>query len=376
MAKKKDNKNKPKKQAKTDIYDAFQTLGPKQMKRFVNAITQLEYKPQIQAIQQEVNTLGGMRDSEVNRLNTLGTQAQGNIQSYYRSLAEAEAGNLARQQAMNQRVGEEARLAGQQGAQQISQAASAAESKLNPNSSARETLQSMIAQQSTSQARESEAAQQALAAQGQNWQGLAQAMASANQGRGGENVSATARQNLADITSSQSKYNDQITKLLSEMTAKKREAALGYLKNLYDIRGSEREYDLGLKAVDAKSAYNSLQRWQTKQNLKNDAAQRKNSVLLAGIYGQQKTQSQASQMALAELYTSDSTKRWREAYRILQGDSAGAKQLIKNKQKAIAMLVKKHSFTEAEAIKAMNLFQKKYKKAQGKSGSGSSGAPH
>ena len=52
------------------------------------------------------------------------------------------------------------------------------------------------------------------------------------------------------------------------------------------------------------------------------------------------------------------------------------RQLIKNRQKAIAALVKKHSFTEAEAIKAMNLFQKKYRKAQGKSGSGPSGAPH
>lgn len=379
MAKKKDKTPKKPKPI-NPIYDPLSQLKGKTLRKAVRAITNLQYQPQIAALNEQIASLGRQQASTTENLAKQGTQAQTNVSGFYQQIAREEAANLARQRQLAEQAQAQSGQVAAQTGQTIAQAGQTASGQLN-ESAARNELQAMVAEQQARQAREGQALQGGLTSQNENWLALKAAMDASTQARGGTNLSQLARQNLSDISQANAGFNEQIARAMADRAGLKGQAANAFIDNLMKARGGEREFDLGLKALKSKSDYNSLQRWLAKFRAKEDAKTRAAQFALADIYGQQKREGWATQMEIAQLQSDPSTERWREAYRKIRSDLGakipGAKgkkvtpgYILSHRQKTIDTLVGKFNFTEAEAIKAFQQFKKKNKPPAGESYSG------
>jgi len=367
MAKDKKNKKKI-----NPVYSPLTQLQGKTLRRFVKAITNLEYKPQVNAVNQQIGALDTQKQNTTASLGALGTQATGNISSYYRSLAEAEAANAARQQELAQRSQQQTASMTQQAANAVQQAAQNANAQLRQDSGARDELQAMVAEQQSRQAREAQAIQGSNTAQNTNWQGLQQALAASNQTRGSENLVNTQRQSMSDITKATAAFNDEIAAAMARRAGLKGEAAAAFIKNLYQARGAEREFNLGVRALKSKNAYNKtqvkLQKMRNAQQDENNSAQ----MYIADRYSSAKEYAADRNAEIQALYgQKKDTDRWREAFSHIRGDfgygGKNAQKAASSKSKRLIIdgLIKKYSFSWGAANKAYSTWLRKYNKKRG-----------
>ena len=211
MAKKKDKTPKKPKPV-NPIYNPLAELKGKSLRKVVRAITNLQYQPQIAALNEQINSLGRQQTSTTENLAKQGTQAQTNVSGFYQQIAREEAANLARQRQLAQQAQTQSGQVAAQTGQTIAQAGQTASGQLN-ESAARDELQSMVAEQQARQAREGQALQGGLTSQNENWLALKAAMDASTQARGGTNLSQLARQNLSDISQANAGFNEQIARL-------------------------------------------------------------------------------------------------------------------------------------------------------------------
>jgi hypothetical protein len=140
-----------------DILDPLKNLTGTDLRKVAEALTRAGSGRELTALDAMIASLQRNRDVDVGKLQRLGEQATGNVSSYYRSLAQAESQNLARQQALGQRLQQDVGAAGTAAQQNIQQAGAAANAQLNQPSSARNELQAMIAAQTGRASREQQA---------------------------------------------------------------------------------------------------------------------------------------------------------------------------------------------------------------------------
>lgn len=358
------------------VYDPLKQLSGKRLRKFVEAITKLEYAPQEAAINQQIKSLKNQNTTTTNKLTALGNQANTNVRSYYNSLAQAEAANYANQQELARRSQQNTSSMTEQAANAIQNAGQAANTQLRQDSGARDELQAMIAEQQSRQAREAQAIKGNLENTSNNWLGLQQAMAATNQARGRENLTDINRQNNENITKATAAFNEEIAAALAKRAGLKGEAASAFIKNLYEARGAEREYSLGDRAIKSKNAYNKsqikLQKMRNNQANRNNAAQ----MYIADRYSNAKIYASDRNAEVAALYANkQNTDRWREAYSMVRSDLRGkdakgrSRAAVaanpKNKKYIIDGLIRKHSFSWGAANKAYNTWLKNYKKRRG-----------
>lgn len=377
-----ESKEKPKgKNSTNDIWNPLVQLSGKKLRKLAIALTNAEVNPQQRALTNQIKALQGARNTDVGNLERLGTQATGNISSYYKSLAESEAQNLFRQKAIGGRARQEVSDAGTQANAQITQAGQTANQNLqNSPSAARDQLQAMIAAQQGRQSREQQTLASAASGQSANYEGLLQAMAQSNQSRGATNVSNTSRQSLADIAKTQGMYNTDIQKALSQRAGLSSDASALLMKNLSNLRGGEREFFLGKGALGIKkseaensSSYQDFALKQQQISGKQDAKSRKGQKNLAGIYGKQHKQ----QQGFANKYQANQgggsggkdTSRWREALDIIHNSDRTPKELtsVHGRRAAIGYLVNRN-YSHSAAKKAVRVFTKKRRNSQRASG--------
>ena len=291
MPKKKDNKghkkghdkNKDKggKQHKGSggLYDPRTTLEGKKLRKAVNALVRRQSRPAIRGARDEVESLRGVLDSQVGDVRRLGNQAQENIGSYYHSLAQAEAQNLDYQRALANRLNTGIGQAGQNAASAISGAGEQALGQFDKdaalrgqaNTSARDELIAMVAQQQALQGRE----QAALAAQGQaqgaGFENLHAALGQAAQARGATQRSDVSRTTLQNVKDLQNQFNPEIRKAL--LNLREQRTAKGELKTeiLSRLRGEERDYLLSKGALGVDKKQLSADIKESKQSHKNQA---------------------------------------------------------------------------------------------------------
>lgn len=285
------------KTSKNDIYNPLQNLSGADLKRMAEAITRAQTSGGLRAANEQISSLQRNRDTDVGNLTRLGDQATGNVSSYYRSLAKAEAENHARQQALGAKLGTDVNQSGATAAQNIANTGQAANAQLQQPSSARDELQAMIAAQSGRQSREQQALSAQASGQGAGFSALSQAMAQSNQTRGATNVSNIARQTLGGVQKTQQTYGEDIRKAIADRAGISLDAADKLLANLSDLTAAERQYSLGQGALGQKSSYQQFAQGQQRVSGKQAAKSRQGQKKLAGIYNKNKQQQQAQSLA-------------------------------------------------------------------------------
>lgn len=229
-------------------------LSPRGVKRGSKALTRLELLPALRGYQREANTLGQMRGAtEQGLYNVLG-RTSGAVSSAYGNLAASSAQNQATQQAIASALNARTSEISGQASQNLQSSQTGALGNLTADLSAQNVDASgsasglALAQQV--QAQNQAAAQRAQAegsfanTLGSSWQGLASQQANAAQMQGTE-----ARSNIAQliadrIAESNLDYNASIREALGKKADTKALWGATRLKNLLQLRGSEREYSL------------------------------------------------------------------------------------------------------------------------------------
>lgn len=240
-------------------FDITKALGPDDIKKYLEAAVRLQTQPAIDSA-----------NSEIGSQTRLGEQATGNISSYYRSLASAEAGNLAKTQALGGRLRDSVASSNTEGAQTTQRAADAATGAVGASdalrgpSSAREELAQMVAAQQARQAASASTMNNAASGQAADYEATSGLMAQANQMHGASQVSDVQR----------GVANNVAAALAKKQAAEASRGDLAYT-TLNDIRKQERDFQLSQGALGIKGA--------TLQNAaQQKAADRKAAANLAG----------------------------------------------------------------------------------------------
>lgn len=238
--------------------DTNGVLTGKQMREAARALTALEVRPVVHGYRQLANQLGQQKEAEAKGLGALGERLQGGVTDVYRNIAQSEAQNLARQQALgtqlNQRSGEIATQGqqdltkmqeGQLGAQTDALALRGAPG----GGSAQAELASAVAAQQARQSADSQAAEQFAASQGAGATQLAGMLGGAAQLQGGAANSEIARQITNRVASSNQEKDQAIATALGKLADAKATKGSTFVKNLLSLREGEQKFKLGEQAV-------------------------------------------------------------------------------------------------------------------------------
>lgn len=248
------------------------------LRRIARHLTRAQTRPQIRSAQRTVHSLRDILGEQVGDVTRLGEQARGDVRSYYRSLAEAEHQNVGFQNQLANRLNQGVNQAGQQAQGNIGDAGSAALERLQADaqyrgqgsSAAKDQLVNMIASQQARQAAEQQALGAQAQAQGQGFSQLQQALASASQMRGGQQMSDIARASQQGVSDLQRTYGPDIREALGNL--KDVRSTKGDIRNqiLRQLIGEERDFMLskGALGLDRKSL-----KTETRQNRKGNNIQ-------------------------------------------------------------------------------------------------------
>jgi hypothetical protein len=255
MAKKLTRAQRRRRQQRRALYDPSAPLAGQNLRRSANQLTQLQYRPQEQA-------LGRQRD----RISTQGTALTGRAGDYYKQLAAQEATRLARQQAiasqLDQRIsaaGATAQQAAQQQATQL-QAAQQADISLRGGGltgGVDPTAEAHLA--ATRAAGATGLARQAGALESANAQTYGESAGRATQARGGE----TMQRLLNQIAQQQQAIRDKQTDLAAEKGAARAKNVLDLRQQGFtnaataaglDIKRSDLQAQIGSDAADRRLA--------------------------------------------------------------------------------------------------------------------------
>lgn len=233
-------------------------LSPKQMRAAANALTVLETRPEIHGYKEIATQLGKQRDAASAGLAALGTRTSGQVSDVYTNIAAQAQQQLATQQALAQRLGQEAAAINAQGAQGLEATQEGAVGALNANiaarggaggGSAQQALSDAVAAQRAQQAQEGQAAQQFALSQGAATTGLLAGMAGATQARGGEAIGQIGRDIASRTADSNMKFNENIQTAMGKLAEAKASRGAKKVKNLLELRGAEQKHELGKAAV-------------------------------------------------------------------------------------------------------------------------------
>lgn len=263
--------------------DPYAQLTRKQLKRTANQLTRTQIRPQVRAAGRQAKLLQTIFQNQVGTQKRLSNQAQGNVSSYYKSLADAEAKNLAYQKALSGRLSAGTAAAGTSALDVIGTASEGALGALNEQGAklgnvsgdARAQLAALVANQQGHAAREGQALSAQAGSQGAGYEAMQQQMASSAAMQGGTNLTNVVRQGLENVRELQSTFGPEII------------AALGNKKDILASRGDikaqllrqlvseEREYGLSRAALKldkqqakADSGVSPTVKFQAKQNRK------------------------------------------------------------------------------------------------------------
>jgi hypothetical protein len=240
------------------LYDSNQILTGRRLKRFSKKLTNLEINPEVAGYRRLADELKGERGATQAGLEQLGSRLGGNVRSTYQGLAQAEAQGVARQAAirnmLTQNSGQIAQQAtqqqdtGQQG--QLGGYLDSLQAKGAPGGGqAQQALSDMVAAQRARLATSNAAAQQTAVAQGAGYTSFAANQATANQQRGTEaqaGLQSTIAQRVGD---SNVGFNQDIRESLGKLADAQAKRGPTRIKNLMDLRKSERDFILGRAAT-------------------------------------------------------------------------------------------------------------------------------
>lgn len=242
------------------LFDPSTTLTGRKLKRASKKLTALELVPALRAYGRQANILEAQRKGAEAGLYDLGNRTSGKVAGAYGALQGSSDQTVARQQALQSMLNQDtsrvnneaaANLTGQQTGQLggITEALSAR--NVDPGGSA---SQAALAQQAQAQqqtaARNAESRGAFASAQGGSFTGLATGQAHAGQMRGAEAQTDIANLIAERIAESNQDHRGQIAEVLGKRADTKALWGPTRIKNLLQLRGSEREW-MGQQASTA-----------------------------------------------------------------------------------------------------------------------------
>lgn len=251
MARKKTKKGKG---VKSLLHHPENLLKGKRLAKASNELTRIELRPAIKGYNRQASAISRARDAAQRSLTSLGVTSGQQVQGAYDALQGASDQNYARQQALAGLLNKETadinnRAAANLQAQQTGQLGGITEAlkarNVDPGGSA---AQAALAQQA--QAQQQQAAQNAQAtgafanAQGGALTGMAAGMAHASQMAGRAAQADIASLIASRIADSNQSHNESRLEALGKAKDAKALWGATRLKNLLELRGGEREYDL------------------------------------------------------------------------------------------------------------------------------------
>lgn len=241
-----------------DLWDPNSILSGRRLKRASKKLTGLEIDPEVGGYQRLANELRAERQAVTSGIEGVGQRLSGQLAGNYRTLAESEAKNVARQAAIKTMLGQQSGQIAQQSEQsQTTAQQGALGSHLESlqargaqgGGEAQQALADMVSAQRARMATSNAAAQQSAAAQGAGYEQYASAQASANQQRGAEAQGELGRTIAGSIGESNLRYGQDIRESLGKLAEAQAKRGPTRIKNLLDLRKSEREHILGGAAV-------------------------------------------------------------------------------------------------------------------------------
>jgi hypothetical protein len=244
------------------LWNPQATLSGRKLKRASSKLTDYELNPQISGYRRVADELSSERGAAQTGLEQLGSRLGSNVASSYQGLAQAEAQNVARQSAIknmltqnSQGIANQAQQqqdTGQQG--QLGGYMEGLQARgAQGGGQAQQALADMVAAQRARLATTNAAAQQTAVSQGAGATSFAANQAAANQQRGTE--AQTTLQNTigSRVGESNLRYGQDIRDTLGKLSDAQALRGSTRVKNLMDLRKSERDYILGQGAIGQRS---------------------------------------------------------------------------------------------------------------------------
>ncbi len=371
-------------------YDYTLPLSEKDLKKSVKSQVNAQIKPVVSAYQNQADVLKKLMGMQTKGLEGYGKAATGKIEGYYNALVNDEAQKIAQQGVIGQRA-----VSGVQGAratttQALSDASTRADQAMAADptaqyqvqpSDARAELQAKIAEQQGLAAREGQALEGQANNMAGSWNNIIQGISHSSQTRLGGDIADLKRDVLGKIAETQMDYAPDIRDALAKVAEAK--SSRGDIKRntLNELIDRERNYGLSRAALRLDKQTTSAEGDQATQSQKAQQA-------LAEIYGQnainaakanqenikvqgrqsrrtERTHGEQSRAYLdkaGEVYGGGkgkgdkqvNPKEYQQAVDVLRAE--GGLEKIDNRgqyQKAIGWLVRSHNVNHAAAVKAL-----------------------
>lgn len=281
--------------------------------REAHALTALETRPLIHGYKELATQLNEQRNATDKGLSGLGARTMGNVSDVYQNIAQSEAQNLARQQALGSQLSSTSAGIAKAGGEELTNTQTGAlgdyEKQLEMRGApagggAQEALAKAVASQQATQSADSQAAQQFANVQGGSYGALAGAMAGSTQMQGGEAIGGIGRDVVNRVGESDLKFNQSAQSAMSKLGEAKAAYGPTFTKNLAALTGEERKFILGKNAVQGAKAKLGL------EGEKLTAAEKQNAV--ANKIAQEKAN--ASLTSAAASARNAATAAWKAAH--------------------------------------------------------------
>lgn len=257
MPKNKDKNKKKKDNKHLGIYDPANSLKGKELRKLARRLTTLQTRAPARAYTRQANSLRDVLSDQIASQLSLGKQATTNVAGFYNQLAQAEAQNLARQEALGARLRADVGTAGTQAQEGIQSAGEAGVQRLDEDalkrlstpSRARDELQQMIAQQQGFAAQNQQGLNATAAGQSADWESAMGVLAQANQMRGGQNLTDIQREVVNRISELQQSFTPDIKGALGQAADVRASRGDIRAQLLRQLTGEEREFGLSKAAL-------------------------------------------------------------------------------------------------------------------------------
>lgn len=233
------------------LWDPSSLLSGKKLKHGANALTRIELTPALKAYTRDIGALQAQETGAQQGLQALGDRTAGAVGGAYDALKGSSAQTSARQQVIANMLNTNTQNIAQQGQQALTNAQTGQLGDLTEaltarnvppgGSASQQALAQQVQAQQQAAAQRATGYQQFASSQGASMAGLANAEGQAEQMRGRE-AQAGVHQAIADrVAQSNSDYGSSISEALGKRADTKALWGPTRLKNLLQLRGSERD---------------------------------------------------------------------------------------------------------------------------------------
>lgn len=235
-----------------DLTNPAALLTGKGLKRGANALTRIELNPALKAYGRQIGSLQAQQSGAQQGLQGLGDRTAGAVGGVYDTLQGSSAQTLARQQVLQNMLNQQTSDVSNQAqanltTSQTGELGGLTEALTSRNvppggSASQQALAQQVQAQQQAAAQRATGAGQFAASQGASQTGLADAEAQAEQHRGREAQAGIHQAILDRINQSNSEYGSQISDAMGKQADTKALWGSTKLKNLLQLRGSERDF--------------------------------------------------------------------------------------------------------------------------------------